>query len=418
MELADILGSIRRHLRIAVGILIIAVILLVAFLVTRQTVLPPKRYEATVQILIPARDADGVRPEGVPPILLQGQVSLAQKDTTKDDANQRGEFDADQRDDIRYRAVLNEAGDIMTVAASARQEDTAQKAADAYADAFIGARRKTVADTTASAQGGARSSLVTLNDQLREIEKELRDQNIELPDVVRESTDGDGNSVPTVIDTQGLNLDQTLLVYSRNSIINQILRTRQTYAQLEADRLTPRSYTDVVEKPAPQTITPEPPSPLIPIAVALGGGLPRPGRPGADGPLRPHHQGRPHRVHHPGRTGARRHPRGPAATTAPSRRRAPSSTAPTGRSRPRAWPRTDCRTLLVSSPDGTPQDAVAACFAVALAEIGVRVVLVGTNANHDWYTGARGDDELAGTHLPTCWSAPTTATSTPRSSGA
>jgi len=402
VELADILGSIRRHLRIAVGILIIAVILLVAFLVTRQTVLPPKRYEATVQILIPARDTDGVRPEGVPPILLQGQVSLAQKDATKDDANKRGEFAADQRDDIRYRAVLNEAGDIMTVAASARQEDTAQKAADAYADAYIGARRKTVADTTASAQSGARSSLVTLNDQLREIEKELRDQNIELPDVVRESTDGDGNSVPTVIDTQGLNLDQTLLVYSRNSIINQILRTRQTYAQLEADRLTPRSYTDVVEKPAPQTITPEPPSPLIPIAVALGGGL-------LLALAVPVLMDRFDHTIKDART-ASTTLGAPVLAAIPAWSRTDDRTIPApGTELDRAYRSlaatsvaTDRlpRTLLVSSPDGTPQDAVAACFAVALAEIGVRVVLVGTSTNHDWYTGARADDELAGTHLP------------------
>lgn len=401
MELSDILGSIRRHMRVAIGILVVAVVLLVAFLVTRQTVLPTKRYESTVQILIPARDADGLRPEGVPPVLLQGQTTLAQKDETKEDALDRGEFNEEEQRDIQLRAFLNESGDIMTVAASSRDEALSQEAANDYAEAFINARRETVAETTASTQNGAKSALVTLNDQLRDIERELRDQGIELPAVVTES--GEEGAGPVTIDVgSGLTLDQELLLYSRNSIINEIQRTRETYAQLEADRLTPRSYTDIVERPAPQTITPEPPSPLIPVAVALGAGLLL----ALAVPVlmdRFDHTIKDAKTAS-GTLGA------PVLAAIPAWTRAEDRTIPApGTELDRAYRSlaatsvaTDRlpRTLLVSSPDGTAQDAVAACFAVALAEMGVRVVLVGTHTRHSWYVGARSDEELAGLHLP------------------
>jgi capsular polysaccharide biosynthesis protein len=403
VELADILGSIRRHVRISIGIIVVAVILLVAFLVTRQQVLPTKRYEATVQILIPARDVDGVRPEGVPPILLQGQTTLAQKEGTKEDAIKRAGLKEDQAKDVQFRAFLNEAGDIMTTAASSRDEAVAQKAADAYTDAFISARRDTIAANTASSQNGARSSLVTLNKQLREIEKELRDQNIDLPDVVDDSPNDDGTpSTVDIADGSGYTLDQELLIYSRNSIINEIRRTRQTYAQLEADRLTPRSYTDIVERPIPQTITPEPPSPLIPVAVALGAGL-------LLALAVPVLMDRFDHTIKDAKT-ASTTLRAPVLAAIPAWSKSEERTIPSpGSELDRAYRSlaatsvaTDRlpRTLLVSSPDGSPQDSVAACFAVALAEIGVRVVLVGTNTRHAWYAGARTDDELSGTHLP------------------
>lgn len=401
MELADILGSIRRHVRVSIGILIVAVVLLVAFLVTRQQVLPTKRYETSVQILIPARDADGVRPEGVPPVLLQGQVTLAQKEETKEDALDRGEFDEQERKDLALRASLNEAGDIMTVAASSRSEAVSEKAAGAYAEAYIGARRDTVADTTASSQSGARASLDTLNDQLRDIEQQLRDANIDLPDLVVESTE-EGAAPVVIPEGSGYSLDEELLIYSRNSILNEIQRTRQTYAQLEADRLTPRSYTDIVERPAPVTITPEPPSPLIPVAVALGAGL-------LLALAVPVLMDRFDHTIKDAKT-ASTTLGAPVLAAIPAWSRSEDQTIPApGSELDRAYRSlaatsvaTDRlpRTLLVSSPDGRPQDSVAACFAVALAEIGVRVVLVGTNGAHQWYAGAKSEDDLAGLHLP------------------
>src|SRR4051794_8696259 len=77
MELADIVGSIARHWKVSVCILAASATLLAIFLVTRNEVLPETRYQSSVLVLIPAPDSKGVRPANVPPVLLQGQQSLA-----------------------------------------------------------------------------------------------------------------------------------------------------------------------------------------------------------------------------------------------------------------------------------------------------------------------------------------------------
>jgi Mrp family chromosome partitioning ATPase len=401
VELSDILGSIRRHLRISIGILLAAVILLVAFLVTRQQVLPPKRFEGTVQILIPARTEEGLRPEGVPPVLLQGQTTLAQNESTKSDALERGGFSTEDRRRITLSASLNEGGDIMTVAARAPDAGLARAAADAYAEAYTNARRETVSITTASAQRNARQSLIVLNDRLSDIESQLRDDGIDLPEFVAAGSGEDAG--PTTIEVgSGLTLDQELLIYSRNAIINDIRSTRDTFAQLGSDALTPRSYSDIVERPAPRTITPEPPSPLIPVGIALGAGLllalavpvlmDRFDHTIKDARTASTTLGTPVLAAIPAWTKADER-----AVPAPGTEldRAYRSLAATSVATDRLP-----RTLLVSSPSGTPQDSVAAAYAVALAEMGVRVVLIGTNAGHDWYSGAKPTEELAGTRFP------------------
>jgi len=402
VELADILGSIRRHVRISLGIMVIAVILLVAFLVTREQVLPPKRFEATVQILIPSRTEEGLRPEGVPPVLLQGQVTLAQQIGTRTDALERGAFQDEDRNDIELSARLNDGADIMTVAAAARNVEVARAAADAYAEAYIDARKRTVATTTASDQGNARSSLVILNDRLRSIEAELRDEGITLPPVVSEDPSGEGAPLTIDADTSGLSLDNELRLYTRNSIVNEIRRTRATFAELGAAALTPRSYTDIVERPAPRTITPEPPSPLLPVAIALGAGL-------LLALAVPVLMDRFDHTIKDAKT-ASTTLGAPVLAAIPSWDRSDERSVPSpGTELDRAYRSlaatsvaTDRlpRTLLVSSPSGETQDSVAACYAVALAEMGVRVVLVGTSTRHNWYTGAKTDSELEGLRFP------------------
>jgi capsular polysaccharide biosynthesis protein len=401
VELTDVLGSIRRHLRISIGILVAAVILLVAFLVTRQQVLPAKRYEASVQVLIPARTEEGERPEGVPPVLLQGQVTLAQNQNTKSDALERGGFKEEDRRRISLSGRLNEGGDIMTLAATAPDASLSRSAADAYAEAYVDARRETVAITTASAQRNARQSLITLNDRLADIERQLRDEGVDLPDIVAEGTDEETGAVVIPVDG-ALSLDQELLVYSRNAIINDIRTTRDQYAQLGSDALTPRSYSDIVERPAPRTITPEPPSPLIPVGVALGAGLllalavpvlmDRFDHTIKDAKTASGTLGAPLLAAIPAWTRAEER-----SVPAPGTEldRAYRSLAATSVATDRLP-----RTLLVSSPTGTPQDAVAAAYAVALAEMGVRVVLIGTNQGHDWYAGVKPAEQLVGTHFP------------------
>ena len=78
MQLKDVGVSLRRHWLIALVILLTTPIVAGVYLFNnRGTAAPPARYTTSADMLIPAKDKNGMRPPGVPPTLLQGQVDLA-----------------------------------------------------------------------------------------------------------------------------------------------------------------------------------------------------------------------------------------------------------------------------------------------------------------------------------------------------
>ena len=77
MQLADVITSFRRHWRAAVAAVLLVSVGLGFFLFLQDKTRPPDKWEASVELLVPARDEEGNLPDGVPPMLLQGQSAVA-----------------------------------------------------------------------------------------------------------------------------------------------------------------------------------------------------------------------------------------------------------------------------------------------------------------------------------------------------
>src|SRR4051794_28503322 len=108
MQITDVLLSIRRHWRIALGIVLATAAVAGFFLVNRETATPPARFRATTDVLIPAADSKtGAAPTGVPATLLHGQIELASQKATLDAALERANISAKERGTVRLSASLN-----------------------------------------------------------------------------------------------------------------------------------------------------------------------------------------------------------------------------------------------------------------------------------------------------------------------
>jgi Mrp family chromosome partitioning ATPase len=394
VQLADVITSFRRHWRAAIAAVVLVGIGLGLFLFLRDQTRPPDRWEASLQVLVPARDENGELPEGVPPMLLQGQEALALRATEV--ALATAGLGEEDPDDFTLEFASNERGDIYTLTATAPTEEQAEALADAWGSAYRAARRRAVADGSRGESLSAQASLTTLQERLNQVEAELRLIDPELlerlPDTA-EPLDEDPNTEeePVALDIPATTRIETqLLVYERLDLLRRIEAARRGFAQSSTNALVPNSYATVVERVAPENVTPEPPTPLIPIGVALGAaalvalGLPvlldR-----IDHSIRDSHT-----------AGAAL--AAPVLSTIP----APTSSQLTTLARPgspgglayrtlaTASVATDQlpRAIVVTAPVGQVQDTVAANFAAALADLGLRVVLVPTHARQSWYADA------------------------------
>jgi len=399
MELGDIVGSIRRHVRVAIAILLLSVAVVAIFVVTRNTVRGDNRYRATVQVLIPARSVeDGTRPEDVPPVLLQGQESLALAPPTVDPAKKAAKLTEKEVDDVKFRVKLNETKDIVNLSADASKTDVARRASEALARSFIVQRGAVAGQRTRIGQGISRRNLDLLSDRLAEVEKELTAAGFKPPPVVTDAsssadptttadpTSSDG-ALPVLDLPEDLPVATILLAYERNTLLNQINREQATYAELGVQALTAKAFAEIVERPAPSQITPPVPSPLTPAAVILGlGALLALVVPTLIDRLDHSIKDSKH---------AALAFSAPVLSAIPSSSRADqASLATPGSERDRAFRAlaatcvaTDRlpRAIMVTSPVGNIQDTVAANFAAALASMGMRVALVATNAAQSWF---------------------------------
>ena len=394
MQLADVITSFRRHWRASIAAVLLVGIGLGLFLFLRDQTRPPDRWEASVQVLVPARDENGELPEGVPPMLLQGQEVLALRSTEV--ALATAGLGEEDPDDSTFEFASNERGDIYTLSVTAPTEEQAQGLADAWGSAYRAARRRTVADGSRGESMSAQASLTTLQERLNQVEAELDRIDPELlerlPDTA-EPLDEDPNTEegPVDIDIPATtSIETQLLVYERLDLLRRIETARRNFAQSSTNALVPNPYATVVERVAPESVTPEPPTPLIPIGVALGAaalvalGLPvlldR-----IDHSIRDSHT-----------AGAAL--AAPVLSTIP----VPASSQLTTLARPGS-PRDHAyrtlatasvatdqlpRAIVVTAPVGRMQDTVAANFAAALADLGLRVALVPTHPRQSWYADA------------------------------
>lgn len=395
MQLVDVIRSLRRHWRASLGILILTAVALGLFLFTRSETRDPDRWRAAVQLLVPARGEDGELPEGIPPSLLQGQAAVAQSQSTTSRALETAGLSEADRGRVQFGFGLNERGDIITLTATTQDREVSIALADAYANAYLEARRTTVADGAEGRRSGARASLESLQARLDEVEDQLADADPVLLGLLRDAEEAvDDEGRPTVELPSSTPLDTVLLVYERQTLASRIEATQRVYAESGAEAVVPQSFATVVERPSPTQITPELPSPLPPIAIALAVGLLL----AAAAPVlidRLDHSIRDARTAGtalsapvlstiPQASGANRHTlaRPGSKRDAAYRTLAAASIATDGLP----------RSIVVTSPVGAMQDSVAANFAAALAGLGLRVALVATDARQAWYAEDAGDD--------------------------
>jgi hypothetical protein len=277
VQLADVITSFRRHWRAAIAAVVLVGVGLGLFLFLRDQTRPPDRWEASVAILVPARDDQGIVPEGVPPMLLQGQEAVALSGRVTSDALARAGLGEDASDDdVTFEYSINESGDIIGLTVTAPTEEQAQAIADGYGSAYRAARRRTVADGSRGESLSAQAALTTLQERFSQVEAELQqidpDLLASLPDTA-EPVDEDVNASeePIRIDLPTTTpIETQLLVYERQDLLRRIETARRSFAQSRTNALVPNSFATVVERVAPEDITPEPLTPLIPIGVALG----------------------------------------------------------------------------------------------------------------------------------------------------
>ena len=126
-------------------------------------------------MLLPARDAQGERPEGVPPQLLEGIEPIAVSGPVTADAMERaGLTAADRRATWPSTRRRTKTATSSRSGSRRRQRTAPLTLANAYADAFIAQRQATVAATAESGRTGSLSSLEALEARLRQVESELR----------------------------------------------------------------------------------------------------------------------------------------------------------------------------------------------------------------------------------------------------
>jgi Mrp family chromosome partitioning ATPase len=397
VQLADVITSFRRHWRAALASVLLVAIGLGLFLFLRDQTQPPDRWEASVELLVPTRSEEGEIPEGVPPMLLQGQSTVALSTGVTRAAVTRAEVD---EDDAEFDFAINERGDTYTLTAIAPTEDQARDLADSYALAYLVQRRQTVAGGSSGESQAAESSLTTLQNRFNEVEAELRTIDPELlaslPDTSAPTGDDAEADAATDAETPAVDLPASTpiptqkLVYERQELLGRIEQARRTYARGVSNALVPRAFATIVERVPPEDITPAAPTPLIPVGVAVGVaallalGVPvlldrvdqsiRDSRTAATALAAPLLSTIPapppshlEMLARPGSPGG--HAYRTLATASVATDQLP-------------------RAIVVTAPTGRMQDTVAANFAAALADLGLRVVLVPTDERQSWYADA------------------------------
>jgi Mrp family chromosome partitioning ATPase len=400
VQLADLITSFRHHWRAAMGVVVLVALGLGLFLFVRDQTRDPERWQASVQILVPARDDQGNLPEGVPPMLLQGQEAAALG--SSDAAMNQAGLGEEDPDDFTFDFAANERGDIYTLTVTAPTEKQAEELARGYGQAYLGTRRQAVVGGSRAESLGSQAALTRLQERLGEVEAELSRIDPELlaslpdraPPINEGQADGTANADEegAAIELPGSTpIETTLLVYERQDLLRQIETARRNYAKSTTNTLVPQSYATVVERVVPEDVTPEAPTPLIPIGIALGVavllafGVPV----------------LLDRVDHSIRDS---HAAG-NALSAPVLSTIPPPASPANLdtlARPESARGHAFRTLatasvatdqlppaiVVTAPIGTMQDSVAANFAAALADLGLRVALVPTHHRQAWYADA------------------------------
>lgn len=379
MNIHEVGASLRRRWPVAAVLIALIPLVMVGYLVNRDVIRPPDRYTTSADVLIPARDDTGVAPEGVPPVLLQGQLDLATSVGVRDAALREADLDADAADGVAFDAKLEKDGTIMRLSVSGPEPEMAALVLRRYVDAYSKGRRDSVYQAAVDLQEIELRVIGVLQRRITEVELRLIAAGLEPPLVV---PDGTPLELPPRTPS-----DAVLLAYQRNSLMNELQR-RQISFSLQATRAEiPAAFATVVQTRSAARVTPPPPSPLVPLLEILGVGL-------LLAVFVPVLLDRLDSTITESRAAPRALHARLLATIPYVPRRLQDAYAPRGsawdaafRSLAATSISTDQlpKAIVVTCPLGSTQDNVAANFAAALARLGVTVALVGTVPRQDWY---------------------------------
>src|SRR3954470_6776265 len=107
MELSDVLSSIRRRKHLVIALILLTAAVAAVYYGSRGAVAPAPRFRSGVQLLIPARTKEGAAPEGIPPVLLQGQEELAQLSSTTGAVSKAANLPPTTAASLKFNATLS-----------------------------------------------------------------------------------------------------------------------------------------------------------------------------------------------------------------------------------------------------------------------------------------------------------------------
>jgi Mrp family chromosome partitioning ATPase len=406
VDLRELVDAVRRHIRVVIGMVLLAALVAGLYVFLRRETRSPDTYGAAANVQIPARpsaDRNAPQPESeappeMPSKLLRGQDSLARSGPVREQALTNAGIPSNDTS-VVFGAALNDTRDTMTLTVTSNTAETANSVIKGYVDAFIEARRAVSADEIQSAQQGTREQLQALQSRRSALESQLRQRLPLLPPVVianQQSQTGGAAStrqqrqqqvVPEI--PSGADSDTTLMLFERNALANRMVELQLAYADALVNSNVPNAYAEVLDQGTASLIPGETQSPIVPIGIIMLFGLAL-GLAGAVLIDRRDHTIRSVRA-------ASSTLSAPLLSTIPPPRRGkpeyavlerPDSTRSAAfRTLAATCVATDRlpQAIMVSTPEGDTHDYVAANFAAALAQLGLQVALVATSPRQSWY---------------------------------
>lgn len=409
MDLTDLVEAVRRHKRILIASLLLAVIVAGLYVYTRRETRPPDKFRAVANVQIPAppppsRNAPqpaAVAPENMPRQLLRGQPQMALSSAVREKA--LSETGIPKNDtSVLFAAQLNDSADIITLTVTGTDGEAIAKLIGNYVNGFADARRAVSQQSIQSGQQGSQQQLNALQSRRSALEAQLRPRIDPLPPIVVDpqltsATNGlprsqqnqqqQQQAIPII--PPGADSTTTQMLFERNALANRITAIQLAIADASVNSNAPNSYTETLDQSGAARIPGKTSSSVIPAAVIILAGLAL-GLASAVLIDRRDHTIRSVRV-------ASSTLSSPLlATTPPPRRGHPefailerpeSARSEAFRKLAATCVATDQlpQAIMVSTPEGDTHDYVAANFAGALADLGLRVALVSTSPSQAWY---------------------------------
>jgi Mrp family chromosome partitioning ATPase len=410
VDLSELVEAVRRHKRVVVAAVLLAAIVAGLYVYTRREARPPDKFRAVANVQIPApapriRNAPQpavVASSSVPAQLLRGQPQMALSSAVREKA--LSDTGVPKNDtSVSFAAALNDSADTITLTVVGADGDAISKLIGNYVQAYAEARRAVSAQNIQSTQQGSQEQLRALQARRSALESQLRQKLETLPPVVLDpqlssANDASGASrqsqqqqqqqvVPVI--PPGADADTTQMLFERNALANRITAIQLAVADAAVNSNVPNSYAETLDQSGAARIPGKTSSPVIPAAIIILAGL-------AIGLAAAVLIDRRDHTIRSVKAASSTLSAPLLATTPPPRRgrqefaileRPDSTRSDAFRKLAATCVATDQlpQAIMVSTPEGDTHDYVAANFAAALADLGLRVALVATSPSQSWY---------------------------------